>query len=100
MDAECEKNVRMLFRERLDHLEVRAFDRRHDEASHARIPGGGHDGITVVVELGRIEMNVGVDQHACRQRPVHTGGRFATNASIPSAASSHTALQAMVSAAI
>ena len=98
-------------RDRRSTVEACRLHRRHENSLDSRRTGALHDGIAVSVEFRCIQMTVGVDEHRSSpdrcdaralvfHRPFHSGLRFATKESMPSAASSVIMLQAMTSPAI
>jgi len=63
MDAERRADVAARGGECAHRIEAVAVDRRNDEAAHAGTACLGDESISIAVELGRVEMNVRVDQH-------------------------------------
>ena len=90
MQPQGEPDIGFTLGQRLHRVPVAAEHGRHDDGAQARLTGRGDDGVAVCVELGRIQVTVGIDQHrpppsdarvdqhavAQRHAPVGTGSQI------------------------
>ena len=72
MQPQGEPDIGLTLGQRLHRVPVAPEDSRHDDGTQPRLTGRRDDGVAVFVELGRIQVTVGIDQH----RPPPSGPRL------------------------